>query len=258
MIKKIIFLSFAFFGMSLMALYTANVGKNQKPKINLKHGDSFVVLELFTSQGCSSCPPADTLLERVQKEFPKSVFALSYHVDYWDYIGWKDPFAKSAYTKKQSAYNRKFRSPNNYTPQIVVNGKEHFVGSNSTTAHTKIKFYSSKNTDYGIKLESVNATDDQINFEYSTIGDINHKLLRAVLVIDERTTQVKRGENRNRTLRNTNIVVAEQYIDLERQSGTASINIPDLVSPTDDLTLVLVMESENLDIIAATKTAINN
>ena len=258
MIKKIIFISFAFFGMSLMALYTAKVENDELSLVDNNPEKSFVVLELFTSQGCSSCPPADRLLEKVKKEFPESVFALSYHVDYWDYIGWKDPFAKTRHTKKQSAYNRKFGYPNNYTPEIVVNGKEHFVGSDGAEAYAKIKSYSSKMGNNGIEILEVASSADQIDFNYSIFGDFSHKLLRAVLVIDERTTEVQRGENRNRTLQNANIVINEQYIDLESQTGSSSITIPSLVSPTDNLTLMLLMESENLDITAAAKIPVSH
>ncbi len=258
MFKKIIFLSFAFFGMSLMALYTVKYENDHMLVMGNTVERPFVVLELFTSQGCSSCPPADRLLDKVKKEFPETVFALSYHVDYWDYIGWKDPFAKSGYTKKQSDYNRKFGSPNNYTPQMVVNGMEHFVGANQVKAYDKIKSYIAKNTGNTVEISGVQSKSNTISFQYSTTGDFSHKLLRAVLVIDERTTQVKRGENRNRTLHNSNIVVNERYIDLESQTGSSSITIPALVTPTDELTLMLLMESENLDITAAAKIGLKN
>ena len=258
MFKKIIFTSFAFFGMSLMALYTVKYENDNMRQTNDNFEKSFVVFELFTSQGCSSCPSADVLLDKVKKEFPETVFALSYHVDYWDYIGWEDPFAKSIYTKKQSNYNRKFGYPNNYTPEMVVNGMEHFVGSNQAKAYSKIGYYTSQNTEDKVEPLDVQSSGDKITFQYSLTGDFSHKLLRAVLVIDERTTEVKRGENRNRTLHNSNIVVNERYIDLESQTGSSSISIPALVSSTDDLTLMLLMESENLDITAAAKTPIND
>jgi hypothetical protein len=258
MFKKIIFLSFAFFGMSLMALYTVKYENDHMLEMFNSAERPFVVLELFTSQGCSSCPSADRLLEKVKKEFPETVFALSYHVDYWDYIGWKDPFAKPGYAKKQSEYNREFGYPNNYTPQMVVNGREHFVGSNQAKAYSKIGYYTAQNTENSITILDAKTSSDKISFQYSISGDFSHKLLRAVLVINERTTEVKRGENRNRTLHNSNIVVNERYIDLESQTGSSSIAIPALVTPADDLTLMLLMESENLDITAAAKTRINN
>ncbi|MGE0230981.1 MAG: DUF1223 domain-containing protein [Flavobacteriaceae bacterium] len=85
------------------------------------------VLELFTSQGCSSCPPADRLLGTYAAD--RDVLALSYNVDYWDYLGWKDTLAKHAFTERQYAYSRVRGDNRVYTPQVVVNGAEHAVGS---------------------------------------------------------------------------------------------------------------------------------
>jgi hypothetical protein len=86
-----------------------------------------VVVELFTSQGCSSCPPADALLGDLAKR--EDVLALSLHVDYWDYIGWKDPFAQRAYTDRQRSYSRTLNQRYVYTPQMVINGSLQGVGS---------------------------------------------------------------------------------------------------------------------------------
>ncbi|MEX0860590.1 MAG: DUF1223 domain-containing protein, partial [Cucumibacter sp.] len=86
-----------------------------------------VVLELFTSQGCSSCPPADALLEELGGR--DEVVALGYHVDYWDYIGWADTFGSPAYSDLQRDYARSFGERRIYTPQLVVNGEMHVVGS---------------------------------------------------------------------------------------------------------------------------------
>ena len=105
-----------------------------------KKHDAVVVLELFTSQGCSSCPSADVLLEKVSNEFAnKNVYTLSYHVDYWNYIGWTDPFSKKEFTQKQRDYAQKFRDNQIYTPAVVVNGKEHFVGSDRSKMYAKIQ-----------------------------------------------------------------------------------------------------------------------
>ncbi|MEO1256072.1 MAG: DUF1223 domain-containing protein, partial [Bacteroidota bacterium] len=90
------------------------------------------MIELFTSEGCSSCPPADRLLSSVINNTDKNVevLGLSFHVDYWDYIGWKDPYASKAYSTRQRVYGRKFQNRSIYTPQMIVNGKHEFVGSN--------------------------------------------------------------------------------------------------------------------------------
>ena len=251
MIKKAIILSFTFFALSLYTLYTANEVKSV-----IQENKNPIVLELFTSQGCSSCPPADALLEQIKNKFPNDVIALSYHVDYWDYIGWKDPFSNQANTKKQRKYGRKFGQRNIYTPEMVINCKEHFVGSNSSILYSKIKEYSTENRDNPVEICDLELSNGTISFSYNTIEDINNKWLRAVLVINERETQVKRGENRNRTLKNSNIVVAEKNIGLNNYDRESFISIPDLVKNTDDLTLVVILETQNHDIIGASQKRI--
>lgn len=86
-----------------------------------------VVVELFTSQGCNSCPPADAYLGELAKR--PDILALSWHVDYWDYIGWKDPFAQHAFTLRQHAYSRSLEQRYVYTPQMVINGRLQGIGS---------------------------------------------------------------------------------------------------------------------------------
>jgi len=215
--------------------------------------EPIVVLELFTSQGCSSCPSADLLLQKVKKEYQKEVFALSYHVDYWNYIGWKDPFSKAEYADKQREYNIKFRNRSNYTPQLVVNGKEHFVGSNSSKMYNKISDYKERKAINKIDLDKMNADAESVSFNYSVQGSLENKVIRTLLVVDERTTEVKRGENKNRTLQNSNIVVAEKSFLLEENKGTVKISIPDKVTNSDKLNLIVLIENTDYDITAATK-----
>jgi hypothetical protein len=112
-------------GFGIMA-FTSNMNKtwnHQLVSTEFTMHEPVVVLELFTSQGCSNCPSADLSLQKVKKEDKNGVFTLSYHVGYWNYIGWKDPFSKAIYAEKQRKYNVKFRNNSNYTPQVVVNGK---------------------------------------------------------------------------------------------------------------------------------------
>ncbi|WP_188374259.1 DUF1223 domain-containing protein [Winogradskyella haliclonae] len=209
-----------------------------------------IVLELFTSQGCSSCPPADELLKQVKSD---NVIALSYHVDYWNYIGWKDPFSKEEFTNKQREYGSKFYSSSIYTPQLVVNGREHFVGSNRRKLKQKIAQYSKQISKSNIDLSKVKKEDAIVSFDYKIEGLQSDDNLRVVLVIDERKTSVKRGENRNRELVNSNIVVAEQKFKIENTLGKGSIIIPEIVEEKDNLSLVLILENNELDINAATQ-----
>jgi hypothetical protein len=218
--------------------------------------DSSVVLELFTSQGCSSCPSADQLLQKVKKENQEEVFALSYHVDYWNYIGWKDPFSKAEYAKKQRIYNTKFRNRTNYTPQIVVNGETHFVGSNAAEMYSKINLYGKKKSANEIDLSNVGVHENQVSFRYKIEGSLEDKILRTVLVIDERVTKVKRGENKNRTLENSNIVIAEQSFLLEETQDAMKISIPEIVETDDKLNLIVLVETKDYDITAAAKQSL--
>ncbi|SIQ79178.1 DUF1223 domain-containing protein [Maribacter ulvicola] len=215
-----------------------------------------VVLELFTSQGCSSCPPADALLETVKNNFPEQVFALSYHVDYWNYIGWKDPFSNKDFTIKQRKYNNKFRYRSNYTPELIVNGKEHMVGSNKVEVARVIEKYAAKQSKDDIRLNQIHRGGDKINFNYNLLGDTATKNVRAVLLLKERTTEVKRGENRQRTLKNANIVIAEKYLKLKDVKGMGSIDIPASVKTNEDLILMLLVENNDADITGAVKVAI--
>lgn len=256
MFKKVIIPVMVLVGMSLMAFYTGK--KERMVETPVKAAEvadhaPVVVLELFTSQGCSSCPPADVLLEQMKKQYPEDVYALSYHVDYWNYIGWEDPFSKSVFTKKQRDYNLKFRYRSNYTPQLVINGKEHFVGSNRAKMYANIKGYKTKKSSNLVKLDITGTDKDQIAFDYVVEGNLQGKQLRAVLVLDERTTSVNRGENKNRTLKNSNIVVAEKYIPLKSRKGSTSIRIPELVGSNENITLMALVEQDNLDIVGAAK-----
>src|SRR5436305_2977651 len=99
-----------------------------------KLGPSPVVVELFTSQGCSSCPPADALIHSIANDpaMRGRVIPLAFHVDYWDSLGWRDPFSSAEWTQRQARYARTMHLNSAYTPQAVVNGTREFIGSNKS------------------------------------------------------------------------------------------------------------------------------
>src|SRR5687768_2942471 len=112
-------------------------------------GDTPVVVELFTSQGCSSCPSADELLRRIARD-PKlrgRVVPLAYRVDYWNRLGWHDPFSSREWSQRQGEYVRTMKLESAYTPQVVINGTRQMVGSNSFAVYRAIEEESQRKTD---------------------------------------------------------------------------------------------------------------
>src|SRR5580765_4213272 len=108
---------------------------NKKTDTGIAAGNGFAVIELFTSEGCSSCPPADEAMIDIENEFKKNVYVIGYHVDYWNYLGWKDIFSNAGWTDRQKAYAQELKLNNIYTPQVVINGSSEFVGSDVNRLH---------------------------------------------------------------------------------------------------------------------------
>jgi hypothetical protein len=121
-----------------------SVARGRSPQVSAYStaaGHRVVIVELFTSEGCSSCPPADALLKTLSEQQPipgTEIVALEEHVDYWDHLGWKDPFSSSEFTERQNEYARKFGG-GPYTPQMVVDGQTELVGSRSGQARDTIQ-----------------------------------------------------------------------------------------------------------------------
>src|SRR5476651_1026951 len=131
----------------------------------------FAVVELFTSEGCSSCPPADEAVAKIQKESNgKPVYILAYHVDYWNRLGWKDVFSTHEYSERQSEYARYLHLQSVYTPQIVVNGKTEFVGSEESVLRNAIRANLEKMPANQLTLNATNSGKSQVSLKYSVEG----------------------------------------------------------------------------------------
>lgn len=188
----------------------------------------FAVVELFTSEGCSSCPPADELVASVAKEdSAEPVYILSFHVDYWNRLGWTDAFSNAAYTKRQGQYADWLQLPSVYTPQIVVNGSREFIGSQSDSLHNAIQESLLKPSGTRLTLQNIQVDKGQVSVQYHAEGIDRHTLLVLALVQKSATSRVERGENGGRTLSHVQIVRSLASIGLKGQGdGTAHLTLP--------------------------------
>lgn len=215
----------------------------------------FALLELYTSEGCSSCPPADELLGKIQNELKdKNVYVLSYHVDYWDKQGWKDIFSNADFTKRQYDYAKYMEKDPIYTPQVIINGKIDYVGSQETSLRNGIKSALSKPVSTNLSLEaSQNANSLSVNYNVESTSK-NSRLLIAV-VQKEAKSNVKRGENAHRVLSHYQIVRNLQSVNLNKaKKGTALVHLPENYN-TQDFEIIGFVQDMNSGAILEVKRA---
>ena len=232
----------------LLICNTPQLGKMQAASTVIVKSKTQVVMELFTSQGCSSCPPADRLLGRTAKD--SNVIALSYHVDYWNNLGWKDPFSSADNSARQRMYAS---LGDTYTPQLVINGEHEMVGSDVN------KINGFRNTTEPLrpgilKINEAVVKDGIIHIRFSCSMPLGKNELIGIVVQDQATTSIVRGENRGLTLTNYNIVRSFSSIpkvrEGENQFETLSIQG---VQP-GHLSFVILMQDKNSNkIITAVK-----
>lgn len=253
--KKMLLIPILIGTLALVIVGFNNDNTQKETKPNLKQG--FVIIQLFTSQGCSSCPPADMLLDKTNEEYKdKEVYTLSYHVDYWNRLGWKDPYSSKIFSDKQYEYSRQFGGSTVYTPQAIINGQIQFTGSNSDKMDKAIKYYLQSDTQIGIDLTNIKSSASQVStdFNLETLPKNSHLVI--ALVVDSRNTSVKRGENVGKTLKNTNIVAVEKSAVQGKKAGNLELEIPDWIETKDKLSLVAYIQKEDLQILGATKVAV--
>jgi hypothetical protein len=212
----------------------------------------FAVVELFTSEGCSSCPPADRLLATVKDEFADSnVLVMAYHVDYWDRLGWQDEFSSAANTNRQNFYARIFKESSIYTPQAVVNGAQEFVGSDRNKMLNAIHQSSFNNRNFTIHIKADSgkvfaSVDDAILNE-------NESLL-ITLIQKQATTSVRRGENAGKELSHVNIVRA--FSILSGKNKSANFSLPG--SDKTNFFIAVLIQNQKTGVITSYKSSAIN
>ena len=202
-----------------------------------------VVVELFTSQGCSSCPPADKLMHELAKR--DDVIALALHVDYWDYIGWTDEFADPAYSDRQRGYAVQAGRRSVYTPQMIINGTTDIVGARPMELSKVIADHSAKASP--VTLSAVRA-GDMVQIVASSTTRRSDMLVHILRYQPARTARITRGENAGHTLTYAN--VTEDWKILRQWDGVTDLALEAPVAG-DAPVVVLVQEGRHGPILAA-------
>jgi len=217
----------------------------------------FALVELFTSEGCSSCPPADELVAKIVKEDKNlPVYVLAYHVDYWNSLGWKDQFSSAEYSSRQRQYASWLKLESVYTPQIVVNGRTEFVGSNEGSLRSAIQNGLQKASNDDLTLNNAVIGANQLSLQYQTKGTAANRELLIAFVQKAGRTDVKRGENSGRILNHVNIVRELNSISLKQQSGTANIKLPQGYNTQGWEVIGFVQNTSTGEILSAQKVVI--
>ncbi len=250
--------------------FSCSQGKNNNSKSDTKtslienratqHADPFAIVELFTSEGCSDCPPAEIVLNKIVTNAmanKTNVFPLAFHVDYWNKLGWKDVFSDSSYSNRQRKYRIAFSNKVVYTPQMIINGTTEFTGSNSAKADSVISASLKNNAPAYFTIHPTNELDPagKINVEYEIIqipenNSIDYDFCFAIV---ERglITHVKKGENSGKTLNHENIVRLFYSYELKDKKGVISLPALGSAISKNHSLVAFIQEKKTMRIIGA-------
>jgi len=197
--------------------------KSEKIELQTSSNNGFAVVELFTSEGCSSCPPADELIAKLQTENKdKNIYFMAYHVDYWDRLGWKDQFSSNEFTVRQQQYQKWLNLYVMYTPQFIINGMTEFAGYNETTLSKKISDALAMQQTSNLEL-NIRSDKDSLAIHYKTdVLEKNANLFIATIQ-KEAISKVARGENKGNTLHHVQIVRQLKSFALNEKEGNIAI-----------------------------------
>jgi hypothetical protein len=190
-----------------------------------------VLVELFTSEGCSSCPPADALLKQVNGSRTSGgqlVVGISEHVTYWNSLGWSDPFSSPVYTERQNAYSERFHLEGVYTPQMVINGAEQIVGSDRAALLHAVEKEDAESSRMSLRILSLSVAQNTLTVNFSTNGEIppHGADLIAVLADDSDRSSVLHGENSGRMLAHVAVARSITRVARVQAAGERTVQVP--------------------------------
>lgn len=198
-----------------------------------------VVVELFTSQGCSSCPPADALLAELAEN--ENVIALALHVDYWDYIGWPDTFAQPAFSARQKGYARAAGSTVVYTPHMIVGGMDHVAGAKPMKVMAQIAAHMERAP--VVRLSVVSGPDGLVVRAEAATELETPASIMLVTYTPFQTVDIKSGENAGKTVTYSHIVTDWQALQMFDGAEPVSVTLP--AAPEPPARRVVLAQSEN-------------
>lgn len=219
--------------------------------------EPFVLVELFTSEGCSSCPLADELLDEmtgILRKEGKQVVGLAFHVTYWDRLGWKDPYSDSLFTVRQKKYVEMLQVPRPYTPQAVINGQSEFVGSNPFQFRELVTAVCEQEQAFSVSGK-VTRRDGILQVDFRSSRSSGPISMYAALVEKSIQHFVPRGENKSRTLKHYNVVRSLVSADLS-EHGQLMLRWPEGMKPENSEVVLFAQHKKNLRVMAGTRLSI--
>jgi hypothetical protein len=221
-------------------------------------------VELFTSESCSSCPPADALLAKLDQTQPingAEIIVLGEHVDYWDGQGWHDRFSSHQYTERQSEYGGRLRVDNSYTPQMIVDGTDQFVGNDAAHAVRAIQ-HAAQTPKIKLTLSQPVVDGQKVSASVSSAAPMTTEKadLYAALVDLKDTTEVRGGENGGRRLQHAGVVRSLQRVGKLKDLGAGpvsfSLNAPSDAKPGEMRVVIFAQESGQGAVLGAASAGV--
>lgn len=189
---------------------------------------SVAIVELFTSEGCSSCPPADALLRQInlkQTNAGQLIVGISEHVTYWNDLGWKDPYSLPAFTERQSVYASRLSSEGSYTPQMVLNGRDQFVGSDTGALQRALQ-EDARRSHLDLRILSSAPGSAGVDVKFSLTGEESKSLdIIAVVTDDADRSSVLRGENGGRLLQHVSVARSLARVAIVKGDAEQSVHV---------------------------------
>ena len=219
--------------------------------LNINAQNGFVFIELFTSQGDETCPVAEEILYRnVTQEIKNgaNIFVLEYHVDYWNRLGWKDPFSKFQFSRRQENYSRVLAEKELYTPEVVINGKVSFSGTKELSLKEEIIKASAQSSKGFLSMKKDSLANDTLYLTYTTTQASQNAVFRFAITESGLTTNVSAGENSNKSLMNNYVVRLLHSVDGVQESAQVKIPMNGLLLNSEMKLIGFIQRKQSMEI----------